>query len=177
MIEQMTWQAFWLAYLAGCLIWYAVVLLAFYPAALRGIFGGKGPCLQKLESGSPDKRPAQNQDGVKNDIGPEDGLMGRSRLPEGVEVLSAGQVAFTASTDGRYDQVGLVADLVQELKEIFVELEKSAGSKADFFRMVKVIGEEYGRIAGHPSIGSINAFIRESAPFFISEEELENLWY
>lgn len=101
-----------------------------------------------------------------------DGLMGTSRLPEGVELLSSAQVAFSAvdvDLGDRVEQVGLVADVVQELKGFFLALEQNAGDKWDFFLMLEKVKESYGRIGGHPSIGSINAFILRTAPFHLSD--------
>jgi len=105
-------------------------------------------------------------------------LMGTSRLPDGVEVRSSAQVAFSASgEDGRYDQVGLVADVVQELKLVFSELEKRAGDKLEFFRLLEKVKEEYGPLGGHPSAGALTGFIAERAPFHLTADEKDNLWY
>lgn len=105
-------------------------------------------------------------------------LMGTSRLPDGVEVKSSEQVSFSDSdVDGKYDQVGLVVDVVQELKEIFNGLGKTAGDKKDFFRMLLKLKEEYGPLGGHPSVGALTGFIVERAPFHLTADEIDNLWY
>ncbi|WP_165499747.1 hypothetical protein [Pedobacter frigidisoli] len=105
-------------------------------------------------------------------------LMGTSKLPDGVEVKSSSQVAFSASkSDGRYDQVGLVADVVQELKVVFLELEKRAGNKKDFFRLLERVKQEYGPLGGHPSVGALTGFVVERASFHLTADEVDNLWY
>lgn len=108
------------------------------------------------------------------------GLMGAPRLPEGVELLSSAQVAFSA-VDGdlgdRVEQVGLVADVLQELKLIFSQLERTAGDKRDFFRLLAKVKEEYGPLSGHPSLWAINQFIAEHAGFHLTPDEIDNLWY
>jgi len=177
-MEQFSWQAFWTACFTVNLIWYAAVLLLFYRKELQNFLKkgsiGDGEITDVRSS----KRTQSPQTGgFESKSASEIQLMGQPKLPQGVEVVSSNQVSFLATEQGRCDQVGLVADVVQDVKEIFSELEKRAGSKTDFFRMLEQVKEDYGSISGHPSIGNINDFIRQSAPFHISDEELENLWY
>lgn len=179
MMEQFSWQAFWTACLAVNLIWYAAVLLLFYRKELQNFLKKGSVGDEKATDVRSSKRTPTQQtgDGFESKSASSVQLMGQPKLPQGVEVISSNQVSFLANEQGRYDQVGLVADVVQELKDIFSKLEKQAGSKADFFKMLEQVKEDYGSISGHPSIGNINDFIRQSAPFHISDEELENLWY
>jgi len=68
-----------------------------------------------------------------------------------------------------------VADVLEELKMIFAELERSGGGKAVFLDRAAGLVGQYGRIAGHPDLGSIHAFISERAPFALSDAELVDL--
>jgi hypothetical protein len=106
-------------------------------------------------------------------------LMGKPKLPEGMSALAASQVSFVGAGGTAADkvmQVGLVADVVQEIKEVFALLAKEDGSKSGFFLLAEGIRDSYPGIGSFPSLSKINAFIREHAPFHISDEELENLW-
>jgi len=164
------------------LVWYGFVILVFYRKELNRLFGvvedssALNPVPNRSrQSGEPD-RARQGQKVVCEAA--KHSLMGVSKLPEGVEVLSSSQVAFSGGGPGdRYDQVGLVADVVQELKLVFAELEASGGGKVEFLRRVAQIKEDFGELVGHPSLGAINGFIRERALFPVSDAELDELWY
>lgn len=163
------------------LCWYALVLLVCYRRELSAFLGKPGDRGLAPLGGSAGAGPAMKPGELSVlQQGPDtaDGqLMGASRLPLGVEVGSSASVAFVGTDDGHDDQLGLVADVVQELKLIFSELEASGGGKADFLERASGLVEEYGRIAGHPNFGSILSLIRESAPFALSDAELERLFY
>ncbi len=163
------------------LVWYGFVVLVFYRKEVLAFLGsaegssafGQAPNLNGTTKSQTQNIPASSANEVA-----EVSLMGGSKLPEGVEVLSSSQVSFSGGDSGeRYEQVGLVADVVQELKIIFSELEKTAGDKRDFFRLLAKVKEEYGPIAGHPSLGALNAFIIERAGFHLTRDEMDNLWY
>lgn len=109
--------------------------------------------------------------------------MGVSRLPEGMEKVSMAAISFgpsgklPPSLDRLHDdQIGLVPDVIREIREIFEVLAQQDGSKADFFRLIGIVSHSYGRIGSNPNIGKINLFIREHAPFALTAAELENLW-
>ncbi|RYE57753.1 MAG: hypothetical protein EOP48_05100 [Sphingobacteriales bacterium] len=183
MLSSFSWGHFLLASIVLNLIWYGFVILVFYRKEVLAFLGteGKGSAFthttQNLEREQGRLRDRQRAESVIG-RGEEASLMGASRLPDGVEVISSSQVAFSGgSGDGKYELVGLVADVVQELKMIFSELEKKNLGKPEFFGRVAALNEEYGPLSGHPNLGAINEFIRTSAPFAISAEELDNLWY
>ena len=186
MLQQFSWGHFLIASIVFSLLWYGFVVLVFYRKELKGFLG----FLRGNVSGAEGSSGVGKQNEFDNDLysgkeldGVEDEtLMGVSRLPDGVALLSSSEVGFAGAGVGldpadRYEQVGLVADVVQELKLIFSSLEQSAGDKRDFFLMLEKLKENYGRIGGHPSIGSINSFVRLHAPFHLSEKELEDLWF
>lgn len=187
MLQQFSWGHFLISAIVLNLVWYFFVGLVFYRAEVMAFLGlgdagaggvgagsigrdGKGQGLVKAKDGY--------DDAIEREV--DAALMGRSRLPEGVEVKGSGEVRFAASASGedlRYDQVGLVADVVQELKALFTVLEQKAGDKRDFFRMLARVKEDYGPLGGHPSVGALTGFIVERAPFHLSPDEVDNLWY
>lgn len=183
MLQHFSWGHFLIASIVLNLVWYVFVVLVFYRAEVLAFLGRGGGDFTPVNGGPlSSARPlsqAPNHDRDKEIEEEVDAaLMGTSRLPDGVEVKSSSQVSFsTSDEDGRYEQVGLVADVVQDLKNIFSALESSGGGKAEFMRGVSELREDYGNISGHPSIGAINGFVRERALFPISDAELDELWY
>ena len=187
MLQQFSWGAFLIAAIVLNLVWYFFVGLVFYRAEVMAFLGrgdgdaggvgaggvGRAGKLQAL---------GEVKDGYDGAIEREvdAALMGSSRLPEGVEVKGSAEVRFAASASGedsRYDQVGLVADVVEELKELFAALEQKHGDKRDFFVMLARVKEDYGPLGGHPSVGALTGFVVERAPFHLSPDEVDNLWY
>ncbi len=184
MLQQFSWGHFLVASIVLNLIWYGFVVLVFYRAEVMAFLGGQGEssAIPQASKGNHSGGQGRLRDQQRAESvigrGEEASLMGASRLPDGVEVISSSQVAFSGGRgDGKYELVGLVAEGVQELKMIFLELEKKDLGKPEFFGRVAAINEEYGPLSGHPNLGAINEFIRTSAPFSISAEELDNLWY
>jgi hypothetical protein len=183
MLQQFTWGQFLLASFVLSFLWYCFVILVFYRKEVLGLLGS-GSTVERLphrwEMGV--ESLEENADGGLDENGLEvsDALMGKSVMPEGMSVVDMGQLSFAGGdvgTDGRYEQVGLVADVIQELKLIFAKLESDAGSKLDFFRLLEKVKEDYGKIGAHPNVAAINEFIVSHVPFHLSAEELENLWY
>lgn len=180
MLQQFTWGQFLLTSFVLSFLWYCFVILFFYRRELFGLFanGAVEPLPHRWEKGvEAIGESGAGGDGMAVDLNSPDPLMGRSALPDGMEVLGMGQLSFSANDRGRYDQVGLVADVIQELKLIFAHLESEAGSKADFFRLLEKVKQDYGKIGAHPNVGAINEFIAAHVPFHLSAEELENLWF
>ncbi|MDN3588124.1 hypothetical protein QWY86_15680 [Pedobacter aquatilis] len=180
MLQQFSWGAFLVASIVLNVVWYVFVGLVFYrpevSAFLGGVFGGSSVDGVSVDDRDSFKDEEWRDGEIEREV--DAALMGVSRMPDGVEVKSSSQVSFsTAMGEERYDQIGLVADVVQELKSIFSELEKKAGDKRDFFRLLARVKEDYGPLSGHPSVGALTGFIVEQAPFHLTAEELENLWY
>ncbi|RYZ90716.1 MAG: hypothetical protein EOP04_03010 [Proteobacteria bacterium] len=185
MLQQFSWGHFLIAMVVLNLVWYVFVVLVFYRAEVMAFLGrGAGDGVRVGNGGGRDSQKVQpagkatsgSDERIKREV--DAALMGSSRLPEGVEVKSSSQVRFSASdADGKYDQVGLISDVVQELKEIFLELEKGAGDKKDFFRLLGRLKEEYGPLGGHPSVSALTGFIVERASFHLTADEIDNLWY
>ncbi|MGN7988709.1 hypothetical protein ACTJKC_15275 [Pedobacter sp. 22226] len=176
MLQQFSWTTFFIFYAVLSAVWYLLLGLTVYRKdAMTCLSGGlnKGVTAPDAESGQ----------GADLDYPAAPEVMGRSRMPEGLEIISMGALNFAAGNAGsqhdgnsKSDQLGLVPDVLQELKEIFAVLAKEDGTKQDFFSLAAMISEKYGRIGSSPNIGKINEFIRDHAPFSVSLKELENLW-
>lgn len=183
MLKGLTWEQFcWFSAVLGFL-WYGAVgllcyrreVMAFFGARPAGL-GGSGPGTGIGPVGTMEKKDVNGGSGAADLEGGS--LMGKPALPVGVSVLGMDQVSFVAgpAVVDRVEQVGLVADVIEELKGIFAQLEREAGGRAEFFVLLEGLKETFGGIAGHPSIGAINAFVVENAPFELSMKELEGVW-
>lgn len=176
MLQQYSWTQFLVFAAILTILWYLVVLLTEYRKEAFGFLSGKSPSLGNF-SLEKAEYTEEEHDKIESE------LMGKSKMPEGLAVVSMGTLSFSAGDhsafgreDSKSDQLGLVPDVLQELKEIFGILAKEDGTKQDFFSLAAMISEKYGRIGSNPNIGKINEFIRDHAPFTVSMEELENLW-
>lgn len=176
MLQQFSWTTFLIFFAVLSALWYLALLLTVFRkdaiAFLSGV-AAEPSIISAGNAGSADKQadPAEQE------------IMGKSKMPEGLEVVSMGALSFSVGDhsanndeDQKSDQLGLVPDVIQELKEIFAILEKEDGTKQDFFSLAAMISEKYGRIGSNPNIGKINEFIRDHAPFAVTLEELEYLW-
>ncbi|AZI24103.1 hypothetical protein EA772_01620 [Pedobacter sp. G11] len=176
MLQQFSWTTFLIFFAIVTALWYLALLFTVYRKEAKAFISGS---ISRPPSLSPGKHVSEeNQSTV-----PELDIMGKSRMPEGLDLVGMGALNFSvgdhstySNEDQKLDQLGLVPDVIQELKEIFGILEKENGSKQDFFAMAAMISEKYGRIGSNPNIGKINEFIRDHSPFAITQEELEYLW-
>lgn len=182
MLQQFSWGYFLIAMIVLNLVWYVVVLLVFYRSELMAFFGGGfggGIPMNNGDRAHKTQASGRSITDVKQiELEVDQALMGGSRLPDGVQVKSSSEVNFSASgSDGKYEQVGLIADVLQELKLVFFELEKKSWEKMDFFRLLERVKEQYGPLAGHPSVAALSDFIVERAPFHLTKDEIDNLWF
>lgn len=174
MLQQFTWQQFLVAAMVFSLVWYAAVFLLFYRKEIRAFFNRDQP--EKAVKGPDDRLPHRWENEIE-ELSPEDDeLIGKTKLPEGMSSVSMAGVNFIPDDQAKQQQIGLVPDVLEEIKVIFGTLEKEDGSKRDFFNLMEMVREKYPKIGSHPSIPRINGFIAENAPFHLSAEELENLW-
>jgi len=156
------------------LIWYAAIALLFYRRELSCLFGQREikhanePLAHRWEKGT-----IQLSGGEELE---EPDLMGETKLPDGISRVSVEEFSFSGGGAEKEEQVGLVPDILQELKQVFAILAREDGNKNDFTRLVKAVREKFPKIASSPNIGRINGFITDHAPFHLSAEELENLW-
>lgn len=177
-----TMQQFLIVALVLSVLWYAGVFLWFYRRGVTGLrLGGSGRA-GILRSIVPGKGASIALEDADFDEGE---LMGKVNLPEGMEVIPTEELRFAGSvavgTDGstglnQSDQLGLIPDVLEEIKEVFGILVKEDGTKQDFFRLMKLVREKYPRIRSHPGLMGLNAYIRDHASFHLSVSELEALW-
>lgn len=177
MLEQFSWLDFFLVFGPLTAAWY-VWLLMVYSGDERG---GSPRTLKELLGA-----------GVSGDVGADDGLgfggnasapgldsgeslMGKSKMPEGMERMSSADIAF-ADAGEAVEENGLIADVLAELKELFAGLAREDGSKLDFFRLIAGLKENYPGIGSHTGIAVVNAYVVDHAPFLISLSELDSLW-
>jgi len=157
------------------LVWYGGVLMFFYLKRKRGPFGvgnaGKWAD-QRADRGQQNKGSADAGEPLAGD------LMGKAKLPEGMSSVGMEDIGFM-DFDGRdvEDQQGLLPDLLEEIKNVFLILAKEDGNKRNFLDLMKAVKENYPGMASHPRIRRINEYIAEHAAFHLSAEELENIWY
>lgn len=172
--KSFTWQHFLVAAILLSCLWYFTVLPLLYRKQVRA-------WLDKKDKGKRAVEPLrtawaeETEDAVE--AAETEGLMGKSKLPEGVERVSMGGFGFADLRDGaREVQQGLVPDAIEELKSIFHVLEEENGSKADFISLFALVKAKYAALRDTPSERALNDYIRENALFPISDEELTNLW-
>lgn len=186
MLQQFSWLQFWIAAGMLSLCWWAAVLLLFFRRELGVWFGGgSGTGSPLAGAGSGDlgssRLPHRWENGVESFDGGEllapvtDDLMGKAKMPEGMSMVASGDFGFVG--DGsREEQVGLVPDVLEELKTVFQLLAAQDGTKTDFLLLMKPVREQFPGIGSSPALLRINAFIRDHAPFHLSVQELEDLW-
>lgn len=172
MLQQFTWQQFLVATLVLTIVWYIGVILIYYPKELKTILSGKS---KPNEADQPlDHNWDKNVDILNSDDEPE--LMGKSKLPDGMSKVSIDEVSFV-SDDEKQDRLGLVSDVLEEIKIIFGILAKEDGNKNDFLNLVAAVRENYPGITSDPNLHRINEFIIDHASFHITTKELEDIWY
>lgn len=172
MLEQFTWQQFLVAISVLTLIWYFSVILLFYRKELKALLNGK-----KLNDENDAPLPHRWDKKVET-LNPvvQDNLLGKSKLPDGVSVVEMEELQF-ADVDNKVQLLGLVSDVIEEIKTIFNILVREDGTKQDFFKLIEAVKESYSGILTSQHIPQINEFIIANASFHLTREELDNLWY
>ena len=168
MLQHFTWPQFLVSALILTLLWYITIVLLYYRKDLKRLLAGKEFNQQN------EPLPHAWQDEV--DEIPTDDLMGKPAKPEGLETVSMNGFGFGRGNDSKSAQLGLVPDVMEELKTIFNILQKEDGNKSDFFSLLALTKAKHPKIGSDPNIQHINAFVRENAPFMLTNEELENMW-
>ena len=177
MLQQFTWQDFLIATLVLTIIWYAAITLIFYRKEFLGLFN------PRVTDRTPERLPHQWEKSVdqlaETTLKEEPDLMGKSKLPDGMNRVSSEGFGFSGGgqdAGSKLAQVGLVPDVLEELKGVFASLAANDGDKLDFMEMMEAVREKFPKIASNPNISRINAFVTENAPFYLSKDELETLW-
>jgi len=157
------------------LLWYGGVLLFFY---LQKKKHRLGTVAGSHRNGRDNGAFGRGEKQVNLKASSDDDLMGKGKLPEGMSSVGMEDIGFV-DLDERdvEDQQGLIPDLLEEIKNVFLVLAKEDGNKRDFIELMKVVKENYPGMSSHPRIMRINEFISSHAAFHLSAEELENLWY
>lgn len=171
MLQQFSWQQFLVAIAVLTLIWYVAVILIFYRKELKAFFKGKPP-----EQPNHDPLP-HSWDNYVDDLPDEtkDDLMGKSKLPEGVSIIDMEELQFS-EPDSKVEKLGLVSDVIEEIKLIFKILGQEDGNKQDFLKLMAEVKSRYPKISSSSSLPQINEFILSNASFHLSPQELEDLW-
>lgn len=154
LFQNFSWQDFLLVAALLSMLWYGLVWLFFFR---------KKPCV----AGS-----ASPYDGQERLDLVEEGLLGKPVLAEGESVVSSNEFGFSGAD--QVEQLGVVADVQEQIKVSCRELESSLAKKEEFLSVLTEVLVSYdvpisARLA-------LEDFIREHLPFFISQEELDSLW-
>ncbi len=171
MLQTFTWPQFLLASLILSLLWYAGIALLYYRDELKDFFNSK-------TQGHPPKEPLPHHwdEDYETTKEEEDDLVGKPAVPEGLSSASMSEFSFVGNEDKKEEQLGLVPDILEELKTLFSILEKEDGNKADFISLFGLVKAKYPKAKESSNLEAINQYIREHAPFLLSGEELDNLW-
>lgn len=97
-LQHFSWQGLLVVFLAISILWYAAVLLLFYRKNLLTFFNSKFLVsdISLQRSVMPDKKIGGVSEALDTiDVGEPD-IMGKSRLPEGMSLISADLIRFSA---------------------------------------------------------------------------------
>ncbi|SOD13894.1 hypothetical protein [Pedobacter xixiisoli] len=154
LFQNFSWQDFLLVAVLLSVLWYGLVWLFFFR---------KKPVVVG---------DANRYDEEERSALVEEELLGKPVLAEGEKVVSSNDFGF--SEPDQVEQLGVVADVQEQIKVSCRELESNLAKKEEFLSVLA------GVLASYPvSLAArlpLEDFIREQLPFFISEEELDGLW-
>lgn len=174
MLQAFTWQQFLIAALILTLVWYTGVLLFYYRKKAMDLPTGEKQQPEKL------KRDWEEE---FDDPDEEENLLGMVKDPDGVSSSGMDMVRFAPrvakvedSEEYRDTQLGILPDVLEELKSIFRILENEQGTKEDFISLFILVSSKYPQIQGSNHQQTLNEFIRENALFPISDDELNQFW-
>jgi len=193
MLQHFTWHQFLLAALILSLIWYTGVILLFYRSSLKDLLTDRA---KRPISPEPLKHSWEEDFEEQESAIDEDEFMGKAAVPEGLSTLSMADFGFAPKVDpvsneqvtgqrAHFDQrdedawltqLGLIPDLLEELKSIFYILQKEQGTKDDFISLFALISSKYSHIRNSSNQQALNDYIRENLSFEISDQELNKLW-
>jgi len=179
MLQHFTWQQFLTAALILTLIWYVGVILIFYRKELNDFLNGK-----RTPATPPEPLPhVWDEDFEDEPLSEEENLIGKPILPEGMSRLSMAQFGFAPNVketaiedEDKETQLGLIPDVMEELKSIFHILDTEHGDKDDFISLFGLVSSKYPKIRNTSNQQALNDYIRENLAFEISNLELDQLW-
>jgi len=176
-LQHFSWQQFLVAALVLSLIWYVALVLALYRGQLIDYLNGR-----RRPAAVPEPLRHEWDEELIDEAGAGESLMGRSALPEGMSRVSMSEFGFaplvkaSARDEDRETKLGLIPDVLEELKSIFHILETEQGGKAEFISLFSLVGRKYPQVRGTANERAVNEYIREHVLFPISDEELGALW-
>lgn len=179
MLEQFTWQQFLIAALVLSLIWYAVLILLFYRKKIIDAIQKKrmsgGPRIQSSYNPREQKKTESSSEEDR------DALIGKTALPDGVTEVGMDLYSFAPKEDADPDadkvaRLGLVPDVLEEIKTVITIIGTEGGTKEDFFSLFKLVSAKYPMMRDSPHRNYVNDYIRENVPFTLSQEDVDKLW-
>lgn len=179
MLHFVTWHQFLAAAFIFTLIWYVVIFLLFFRSKFSDYLSGRSKTKQ------PERLKREWEEELEdNEPDNEEELIGKQALPEGVSEVEMQMLGFAPKgkpskndpDDDNDTQLGLVPDVLEELKMIFHILERDNGKTEDFISLFSLVKAKYPKIRNTSNQQAINEYIRENLPFEISDEELDSLW-
>jgi hypothetical protein len=170
MLHQFTWQQFLIAALILTLIWYLAIILLYYRHSVARFLSGN----RKPEQ--PERIRKEWEEELEDENEEVENMMGKPAEPEGASSLPMDSIRFAAKASEKEEELGLVPDVLEELKTIFNILAKENGDKADFFSLLQLVKVKFPGIGSSSNIQSINQHIQDYVPFQLSEEEMQSLW-
>ncbi|MDR6941371.1 hypothetical protein [Mucilaginibacter pocheonensis] len=174
-LQHYTWHTFLVAALILTIVWYAVAIPTFFRKEIKDFLSGN----RKRVTPEPLTHEWDEEFEDEPFADDDEKMMGKSALPEGMSRLSMAQFGFAPRMirdEDKDTQLGLVSDVLEELKSIFHILETEQGGKADFISLFGLVSAKYPKIRNTPNQQALSGYIRENLPFDISDEELDKLW-
>lgn len=172
MLQAFTWQQFLVAALILTLVWYAGIFLLYYRRKAQELFSPK--------TKQPEKLKREWEEEFEDEPDEDDDLIGSVREPDGVSSVEIDTLRFAPKAEDpdeqRDTQLGIVPDVIEELKSIFRILENEGGTKEDFISLFALVSSKYPKIKGTANQQALNGYIRKNVLFPISDEELDQLW-
>ena len=175
MLHQFTWQQFAIAAVIFLLIWYLGVFIYCRRK-------GSGSLSDFIGLNHPEKL-RREWEADFDDPDTDDDLIGRQALPEGVSEVNMHMLGFApkvvekrASEDEWYQQLGVVPDLLEELKRIFNIIERENGSKEDFISLFALTNAKHPQLASSTNLDSLNQYLAENLPFELTDEDFKKIW-
>jgi len=148
-------------------IWYAVVLLWLCRHQVKAFLTGDRP---------PANEPLPHV--WESEAFFDGDLLGETKEPEGVSTHACNSFGFAgrAKPSREDDLLGLIPDVLEEIKTVLHTVETTGGGKEDFISLFKLVSGKYERLKESPHLAAINEWVLENVPFGLTDDELWQLW-
>ncbi|GGC33416.1 hypothetical protein GCM10011386_26880 [Parapedobacter defluvii] len=168
MLQQFTWQQFLTTAAILSAAWYAAVLFLYFRTEIQGLLSGSRP-----------QRPDTEPSPPVTDDG-DDSPMGRPAEPEGVESVGPDELSFAPAREpdgaARTRRLGVVSDVMHELKNMVMLLRQENGTKEEFHALFGHIKQTYPTIRESGQLAALTSYLEDYLPFALTEEEKGKLW-